>query len=406
MSQPVLERLRLLLGAEGVERDPRGLPRAVPESDDALALVCQAAQEAGWKLRIEGQGSWLPLDTPADLALSTRGLTRITAISGADLVATVEAGVPLDALRAELERQRLWLALDPPGRPDRTLGGIVASGTAGALRHGFGAVRDHVLGCTVATGDGRLVEAGGRVVKNVAGYDLTKLHAGGFGGFGVITELHLRLRAQPAADRTLVARGDRAALCHAARRVVDRQAGVVALEILSPALAARPDWSLATRITGTPEGVAAESSRLELESGISWERFSPDSATAFWQFVARAPLGGSVSIRLGTLLDGVEDTLDLVTETLGEGILSAGAGSGALRWAGDPDATTLLALRRRAAEREIPLTLERGPWALRRQVGHFGAYREGVGQLVDRLRETFDPRRSIAVALEAERGAP
>ncbi len=405
MSQ-VMGRLRRLLGAEGVEQDPRGLPRAVPESDDALALVCQAAWEEGWKVRIEGQGSWVPLDGPADLALSTRGLTRIVSISPADLVATVEAGVPLDALRAELERHRLWLALDPPGRPDRTIGGVVASGTAGALRHGFGPVRDHVLGCTVATGDGRLVEAGGRVVKNVAGYDLTKLHAGGFGGFGVITGLHLRLRAQPAADVTLVARGTRGALSEAARKATESQVGAVALELLSPGHAARPEWTLAVRLTGTPEGVAAECSRLAQATGLTWEHLSAEAAGAFWHVVMRAPLAGSVSLRLGTLLDGVEDALDLVTETLGDGILSAGKVSGALRWAGDTDAATLLALRQRAAVREIPVTLERAPWPLRRLVGHFGAYREGVGQLVDRLRETFDPRRSIAVALEGEVQAP
>lgn len=405
MSQ-VLERLRRLLGNEGIEQDPHGLPRAVPESDDALALVCQAAGEEGWKVRVEGQGSWVPLDGPADLALSTRGLTRIVSISPADLVATVEAGVPLDALRAALERHRLWLALDPPGRPDRTIGGIVASGTAGALRHGFGPVRDHVLGCTVATGDGRLVEAGGRVVKNVAGYDLTKLHAGGFGGFGVITGLHLRLRAQPAADTTLVTRASRGTLCEATRRATEARIGAVATELLSPGHAARPEWTLAVRLTGTPGGVSAESTRLEQVTGVVWERLTTEAAGAFWHLVARAPLAGSVSLRLATLLDGVEDALDLVTEALGDGLLSAGAGTGALRWAGEAEADTLLAFRQRAAVREIPVTLERAPWPLRRQVGHFGAYREGVGQLVDRLRETFDPRRSIAVALEGERDSP
>src|SRR5207249_3367547 len=81
--------------------------------------------------------------------------------------------------------------------------------TAGPLRQGFGAVRDHVLGVTFVTGDGRLVHSGGRVVKNVAGYDLTKLEAGGFGAFGVIVLVHLRLRALPRADQTFVLAGTR-----------------------------------------------------------------------------------------------------------------------------------------------------------------------------------------------------
>jgi FAD/FMN-containing dehydrogenase len=400
MNDAVFRRLAHLLGPEGVERDPRGLPRAVPESDDALALVCQAAQDEGWRFRLEGNGSWLPPDAPADLALSTRGLSRLVSVSAADLVATVQAGMPLDALRAELEKHQLWLGLDPPGRPDRTIGSVVATGTSGPLRHGFGPVRDHVLGSTVATGDGRLVEAGGRVVKNVAGYDLTKLHVGGFGGFGVITELNLRLRARPAVDVTLLTSGGRHALSAAGRQLVEAQVGAVSLELLTPAWAALPEWALVVRLTGTEAGVAAEERRVAAETGLEWERLSPERTAAFWTLVARAPLGAEVAIRLGALLDGIDDTIDLVVETLGESMLSAGVGTGALRWAGEAEADPLRELRRRAAGREIPMTLERAPWELRRAVGHFGAYREGVGRLVGRLRGTFDPKGVIAVALE------
>ncbi|HXI21055.1 MAG TPA: FAD-binding protein, partial [Gemmatimonadales bacterium] len=118
MTIDVYDRLRRLLGEEGVERDPRGLPRAVPESDDALVLVCEAAQEEGWRFRLEGRGSWIAPDAPADFALSTQGLKRVVAVHPADLVATVQAGTTLDQLRAELSKHGLWLALDPPGRPD------------------------------------------------------------------------------------------------------------------------------------------------------------------------------------------------------------------------------------------------------------------------------------------------
>lgn len=400
MKDAIFERLVHLLGPEGVERDPKGLPRAVPESDDALALVCQAAQDEGWRFRLEGKASWLPADAPADLALSTRGLSRVVSLSAADLVATVQAGVTLDALRAELEKHQLWLAIDPPGRPDRTIGSVIATGTSGPLRHGFGPVRDHVLGSTVATGDGRLVEAGGRVVKNVAGYDLTKLHVGGFGGFGVITEVNLRLRARPAVDRTLVASGGRHALSAAGRQLVEAKVSLGAMELMTPAWAAQPEWVLAVRLTGTDAGIAAEVERVIKATGLDWDHLPTERASAFWTLVARAPLASDVTIRMGALLDGVDDAIDLVVEELGDGLLSAGLGTGALRWAGDVEVEPLRELRRRAAAREIPLTLERAPWELRRAVGHFGAYREGVGQLVGRLRGTFDPKGTIAVALE------
>ena len=95
MSDSIALRLRQLLGNEAVERDASGLPRAVPDSTENAARVLSAAHEQGWRVRIEGRGGWLAADAPADLALSTQSLARLTSVSPADLVASVEAGVPL-----------------------------------------------------------------------------------------------------------------------------------------------------------------------------------------------------------------------------------------------------------------------------------------------------------------------
>jgi FAD/FMN-containing dehydrogenase len=321
-------------------------------------------------------------------------------VSPADLVATVQAGTSIESLRRRLADEGMWLAIDPPGRPERSLGSVVATATAGPLRHGFGPVRDHVLGCTVATGDGRLVKAGGRVVKNVAGYDLTKLHVGGFGGFGIIVDVHLRLRALPRADVTLLARGTRDTLTSAARDVLAAELVPAALELLSPALAAEADWVLAARFLGTDAAVQGDVRRLAPIGGLSWQPLPPDRTAAFWGLVARGTQGGPVTLRLGVLGDGVDETIDLLAHDLDEALLSAGAGAGMIRWTGDAPVERLRGLRRAAAAREIPMTLERAPWAVRRALGHFGAYREGVGQLVGRLRETFDPGQCLQVALE------
>jgi FAD/FMN-containing dehydrogenase len=400
MSDALYTRLQALLGPGGVERDAKGLPRAVPESDDALAMVCALASEEGWKLRLEGAGTWLPTDAPADLSLSTRSLNRLIALNPADLVATVQPGMPIEVLQSELLAKGMWLAMDPPGRPERTIGSIVATGTAGPLRLGFGPVRDHVLGCTAATGDGRLVSAGGRVVKNVAGYDLTKLHVGGFGGFGAIAELHLRLRALPEVDSTLLARGTRDAMVRAGRDAREAQSAAVALELFSPALAADAEWVLAARLIGATAAVEAEREQLAKATGLTWDPVPSQRESAFWGLAARGALAGPLTLRLGVLFDGMDDALDLVREHFDEGLVSAGLGSGSIRWTGDVPTDRLVTLRRIAATREIPVTLERAPWAVRQSVGHFGAYREGVGQLVGRLRETFDPRGCLSVALE------
>ena len=399
MSDAVITRLRALLGSAGVEREADGLPRATPDSSESFAQVCHVASEEGWRIRLEGQGTWLPADAPADLALSTRALDQVVSVSPADLVATVQAGAPLEDVRRRLADQGMWLAIDPPGRPDRSIGSILATATSGPLRHGFGGIRDHVLGCAVVTGDGRIVRAGGRVVKNVAGYDVTKLHVGGFGGFGVITEAHLRLRALPRADVTLTARGPRDRLAAAARAIMEQSLSPSALELFSPALAAEAEWMLAARLTGTDSAVVGEARRLSATGDVTWQQLRADRSAAFWGLTARAALAGPVTIRLGVLPDGLEETIDMVGHDLDEGLISAG-GSGGLRWTGGTTAERLRALRRAMATREIPMTIERAPWELRREIGHFGAYREGVGQLVSKLREAFDPKGTLQVALE------
>ncbi|HKG33830.1 MAG TPA: FAD-binding oxidoreductase [Gemmatimonadales bacterium] len=400
MSDVIFGRLRALLGTTGVERDPQGMPRATPDSPDALSLVCRLAHEEGWKIRVEGRGTWLSSDAPADLVVSTRGMEEVVSVSPADLVATVQAGAPLEVLRRRLADYGMWLALDPPGRPERSIGSVIATATAGPLRQGFGPVRDHVLGCTVATGDGRLVNAGGRVVKNVAGYDLTKLQVGGFGGFGIIAEIHLRLRALPRADVSLLARGARDVLTSGARDVVAANLLPAALELLSPALAAEPDWVLAARFVGTEAAVQADVRRLGSAADLNWQQLPADRTAAFWSTVARGTLGGPVTLRLGVLSDGLDEAIDLLAHDLDEGLVSAGAGQGMIRWTGDAPLERLRGLRRAAASREIPMTLERAPWVIRRALGHFGAYREGVGKIVGRLRGTFDPGQCLNVALE------
>jgi FAD/FMN-containing dehydrogenase len=402
MNDSIITRLRQLLGDTGVERDAGGIPRAAPETTEEVASVCALAHAEGWRIRIEGRGTWLLPDAPADLVLTLRAMDQMGEVSPADLVATAQAGTTLETVRRHLAESGMWLAIDPPGRPDRTLGSIAATGTAGPLRFGCGPVRDQVLGATFVTGDGRVVQAGGRVVKNVAGYDLTKLHIGGFGGFGILTELHLRLRAFPRADATMLARGTRDHLLALSRAMMEMGMMPAALELLSPALAADPDWVLAVRFLGPDQAVQGDIRRLPQEKAVSWEPLQPERSSSFWALTARAAISGLITIRMGALAAGLDDTIDLLAHDLDEGLLSAGAGDGMIRWTGETTPERIRRLRSASAAREIPVTLERAPWSIRHLVGHFGAYREGVGRLVDRLRQTYDPGLRLSVALEAQ----
>ncbi len=401
----IVERVRAVLGQDAVLEDhgpPDGVPRVAPSSPDAVALLLGTAREEGWRIRVEGAGTWMPADAPADLALTTRRLDRIPAIEPQDLAATAEAGIGCDQLRQQLADHGTWLPLDPPGLAGRTLGSIVATATAGPLRHGFGAVKDHVVGVTFVTGDGRVIQSGGRVMKNVAGYELTKLQTGGFGAFGVIVLVHLRLRALPRADQTLVLEGSREDLSRVADDVYAAGLTLAAVELLSPPLARRDRWSLAVRLAGSAALVAAEEAGLRAATGSQFSTLRAEEAHLFWMRAAEAFATRPVSFRIGGLPDSSEDLLDLIQHQVGDEWVSASPGVGTLRWAGDTTIERLRRLRRALAALEVPLTLERAPWGVRRAVGHFGAYREGAGPLISGLRQTFDPGNALAVAVESD----
>jgi glycolate oxidase FAD binding subunit len=172
-------------------------------------------------VRIAGGGTKAGWGNPVDHAevVSTAGLDSIVEHNAGDLTAVVEAGVPLRRLEEELAEAGQMLALDPPG-DDATIGGIVATGDSGPLRHRYGGPRDLVLGVTIALPDGTVARAGGRVIKNVAGYDLSKLMTGAFGTLGLIAQVALRLHPLP--RQTVTAYGaaddprDLARIAHAA----------------------------------------------------------------------------------------------------------------------------------------------------------------------------------------------
>ncbi len=398
----IARRIRSMLGADAVEAaDDSGTPRVAPQSEEAVALVLGTAAAEGWRVRIQGAASWMPTDAPADLALTTRRLSRITYLNAPDLVATAEAGIGWNELRQALADQGAWTPTDPPGA-GRSLGSIVATGTAGPLRGGFGNIRDHLLGLTLITGEGRVVRPGGRVVKNVAGFDLTKLAAGSFGAFGAVTSVTLRLRAVPRADATLTATGPRDTLLNAALEILSMGITPAALELLSPPATRTTSWTLAVRLTGADREVEATRDAVCGAASLALAELPVPDAARFWPETLAGATSEPTTIRVGALPSSLDTALDLLEHHLPEGWLSVAIAAGAIRWTGSAPPERLRLLRHATAQQEMPLTLERAPWEIRREVGHFGAYREGVGRLVAALRRTFDPEQVLVTAVGTE----
>jgi glycolate oxidase FAD binding subunit len=172
----------------------------------AVAAVREHAA-GGRSVRPRGGGTklgWSPAGEDA-VDLDVRGLNRIHEHNEGDFTAVLEAGVPLVEAQATFARAGQMLALDPPlgGGDAATLGGVIATADSGPLRHRYGGVRDLVVGITVVLSDGTIAKSGGKVIKNVAGYDLAKLFAGSFGTLGLIARVAVRLHPAPAATATV-----------------------------------------------------------------------------------------------------------------------------------------------------------------------------------------------------------
>jgi glycolate oxidase FAD binding subunit len=174
---------------------------AVPRSVEEASQVLRAAADEGLTVAFAGGGSKLGLGNPPerlDLVVETRALDQVLEHAAGDLVVRAQAGVRLADLQQHLAPAGQQLALDPP-EPRATLGGVVAANASGPRRLRYGTVRDLLIGITVVLADGTVARAGGKVVKNVAGYDLGKLFCGSLGTLGMVAELIFRLHPVPAA---------------------------------------------------------------------------------------------------------------------------------------------------------------------------------------------------------------
>jgi glycolate oxidase FAD binding subunit len=192
--------------------------------EEAAAAIRDAGRE-GRRVSIDREG--------ADVVLSTRRLDRVLEHEAGDLTCTVEAGIRLSALNERLAPFGQMLALDAPGDP--TVGACVAGNLSGPRRHLYGGPRDLVLGVTVVLGDGTVAHSGGKVVKNVAGYDLGKLFCGSRGRLGLIARVSLRLHPRPASAGTLVTPLLAAGEAEAKGQIVHRSTLIpAAVDVLSP----------------------------------------------------------------------------------------------------------------------------------------------------------------------------
>ena len=378
--------------------------QVAPGSYQELAAILRDASPSCRSIRPLGGGTKAGWGAPApepDLIVSTGRLAGVVEHNPEDLTAVVQAGTRLGDLQEILAARGQMLALDPPdgapGSGGATIGGIVAAADSGPLRHRYGGVRDLVLGITVALSDGTVARAGGKVIKNVAGYDLAKLFTGSFGTLGVILEVALRLHPLPRGPRTVTGYADQPG---AIRQAVGSLARApLWLESLDVAWdpAARPRGTVLARVAGTGVAQRCEQARhLMADAGLDAREATEAGADAgLWasQRAGQRCLGGAM-VRVSGLPSRLADVLGAV-ERLGAGARLVGRGGLGLSWihleATDTEllAASILGLRTRLAP--MPCVVLDAPEELRRRVAVWGPVDPGQAALSRRVRERFDP---------------
>jgi glycolate oxidase FAD binding subunit len=345
-----------------------------PETPEQLAEALCAAAERREAVVPVGGGRALGLGSRLerfDVALETRGLRRVLEQSQADMTISVEAGATLEEVNAELATVGQVLPVDPFNSPGHTVGGVLASGLSGPLRLRFGSPRDFVIGLRVALPGGQLAASGGRVVKNVSGYDLNKLHQGALGSLGVIVAASFKVFPKALAELTLEARPpDPWSEAGRALRLPQTPA---ALELTSEGRLLAGFW-------GTGSGLA------RLRSELGWAEASPEA------WAEHSKRGGPAWARISVPPAHLQQVLNSLPR---DATWWASPGVGVAHWVGELRRPDVAAVRGWAEAAGGSLVLVAAPPQLKDEVGAWGAPPATLERM-RRLRDVFDPRRTIS----------
>lgn len=382
----------------------------VPSDEHQLAHLLSEARENRLAVITIGGGSHLAAGNAPeayDIALSTGSLNRTIEHEPDDLTVTVDAGVRLSDLQAALAAHGQTLPIDPPGGARGTVGGALAVDAYGPLRHAHGTLRDWVIGMRIAGVDGVVTKSGGRVVKNVTGYDMHKLHIGALGTLGVITQATFKLAPLPHTSTTVTATFDAAAgACALVLRARDAGLALHAAEVLSPRathdIAGSARWCALLRVAGSR--AAVDRSMRDLRTMVSDASGALDihaESAGVWQrwYVAFPPR--ALSLRCSVLPSQIAQTLDALDQCLASGtpMLSATVAAGLIRAQLSTDADAARALvdsAREAVEHSGgSMVIDAAPVELKREIDVFGPLRADFA-IMRRLKEQFDPDRTLS----------
>ncbi|MBW4592010.1 MAG: FAD-binding oxidoreductase [Brasilonema angustatum HA4187-MV1] len=370
-----------------------------PHTTEQLAQVITQAHRNKWRVLPCGSGSklnWGGLVKDVDVVVSTERLNQLIEHAVGDLTVTVEAGMKFSHLQEMLANSGQFLALDPITQDTATIGGIVATADTGSLRQRYGTVRDQLLGITFVRADGQIAKAGGRVVKNVAGYDLMKLFTGSFGTLGVISQVTFRVYPMHEISQTLVLTGDPKAISQSAgvlrgSALTPTQADLLSTKLVS-GLGLGEGLGLVVRFQSIAESVKEQSNRLlEVgeQLGLKGTIYSAADEADLWR-ILREQIDSSVNESAITCKIGVLPTSAVEVLTQADvGWIHIASGLGVLRFESNNGIDQVLGIRNLCQTNRGFLTILSAPVKVKQQLDVWG-YTGNAEQLMRRIKEQFD----------------
>jgi glycolate oxidase FAD binding subunit len=391
-----------------------------PASIDEVSTVLQISSEHGLAVIPWGGGGLMDLgNLPAryEVALDLTGLDAVVEYSPDDLVVRAQAGMTIGALNRHLAERGQFLALDTPLADRATIGGALSANLPGPARLRYGTARDLVIGMTCVLSSGRRVHSGGRVVKNVAGYDLNKLYLGAVGTLGVIVEASFKLHPLPP-SRAAIAAGfrDFAAAHAAGLAIANSSLGAAALEIagkgvagrLSPAAGAGHEALLLISLVGLPRAVERQTeeiaANLQHRNALATTALDEEEGPPILAAVrdlGRAKDSAALMLRCNLLPADLPSALDRLEEALllEQAAVTASPGAGNLRlaWFQPPEEPLALieAIRREVRTLSGNVIVERCPAGLKQSVDVWGVEGPDVRLMRD-MKAAYDPTGTLS----------
>ncbi|MBD1859420.1 MULTISPECIES: FAD-binding oxidoreductase [Leptolyngbya] len=367
-----------------------------PATIEELGAIVACAYQHQWRILPCGHATklhWGGVIDEVTLVVSTEKLDRLVEHAEGDLTVTTEVGISFAQLQAIVGKVGQFCAIDPQFRDRATLGGIIATADTGSLRHRYNSVRDMLLGITFVRYDGEIVKAGGRVVKNVAGYDLMKLLTGSYGTLGILAQATLRVYPIPANTQSILVYGDSDSLAQAAQTLLSSALTPTSVDLLSNSLTEKSTVGLLVRFQSIPESVNLQIQRLtEVATALGLFVSDADLWQTFQDRMDVSDQRNTIVCKIGVRPSSAVTVLDQLASILpaAKVVIHAGSGIGQLS-VPDARSTQILEARSICAASGGYLSVLQGSIAFKQQLDVWG-YSGNALNVMQRVKAQFDPQ--------------